>query len=1282
MPKYYSYNIIKDLYYDNVNFENESTLEEDVLKKYTNTENVESNEKYIELSDILTNVNGVHTYKLISSKDIDWENIYLPNSSVSDLNWGSFDKDRRWISDSPIHINDVYELMNVIDYLLCSCADLWSEINKLKFGNGNEIEIWFLKDASTEILKSNEIFSNDFKKGNTKGIQITYLDPTKYSSTLNIANFGIGTQFNTAGENASEYPIRRLILKYGNKNGIQGITREYQNDYIQSKAQSTSVQGQVVTIYGYKINNSDNNNEIKFFPGFNFDNFINTDKLKKVTEVVDNVNKKLKYNNIYFKSSRESNIYERIYCEFLENDNYILYYKDNSGSDLVKKIIYKSSDSINLNNYSEFSNANITSGHYYTVSSINYPWLFVCDEEFTLDLYVETPKIENKYEKSDKTITLYYYKDNNDINVNIYTENNTNNIVTKSEDLTQASSLLYDKNRYNIPDRTLINIDVSAKWISPNNNIKDDDEYLDYPVSIDDARNNYSTYYTYSHVDNNGQRVFTQLDYEEMVSWTDEATNKFTDTTNQNVVQLYIKNDHPYELKYNLSPNQLILQDNDYASVKQEINSIVTNNDIWKENNIIKINHELSNDFEQLKFNVDLEIEETSKVKGSSYTIPINLNKVHNPKLHYINWQDTYNEYMSYFDYDVYDITTTESNPPYCDFIAHSTQYGHKMYSAMNAFSLNSYVINGIYNNASNDYEFSYSQLSSNGNYILNFSYHPEHSYINLLGSNFTAGYLASKYNTTESIIKSTKIATIFNSGGSNINYNNISQSLFNIYDLGKNYRFEGGNDKNIKQGKYWDIDNGKLKYNINANRINTKTRYDNTSLNNISYFLNYKLSSNLFITDTYNYNHIRYNNSNEYFNNNIYNINTTLMNIYKTTYTTVYPVQVMKNLVSEQPIFIPIMYLDLLNSSMHPTDNELPSNTTTHKFDLNNNSDRQRYIQYINVWNDSNYYDTVTLNLQLKENLYRGLPFFNETNEATLNFKVKRCSDNAIIPSPTFEGKSWKTKLFVGQKYYLSNLIRGLTNNQYITNTISLGSYPEWNDTLQQYEIIDIYNQVSNFINYEDSRTYQYIDFIHKTNNQYDYDISKIAELNKFEISSIYITENNTNIDISNYSCMDIDKYLYTLKLDDTEINSLTSLLSFITTDYSTNNINILEPIVINISPSSIYGNTRYEGRVMTGIGARVQIIPLHRKKLNNNADGDPSFITIELPDPINSSSTIELELFKYDESETYKTYNSQSQTYTTIPKTTNKLHQQAVIEAFEAYNLFTDYIINQINN
>ena len=1308
MP-YYSYNIIKDLYYNSYEYpqpDNPATHEKIILEKY-----IKDDKSGIELPDILTNINGSHIYKLISSKDIDLDNAFLPNSTVSNKNWGSFDSSRRWNDDTPIYINDVYELMNVIDYLLCSCADLWSEINKLKYGGGNEIELWFLKDT-TEILKSSALVSADLRRGNTKNIPTTILNPKEYFINLNISDLAIGTQFYCLNEDKPRYPIRRLLVKKGNKNGIQGITNENQINYHEDKVQSTAFEGQVVSIYAYKINNGEN--QIKFFPGFNFDNYINSNKVYKGEDVVNLSTQKVKYNNIFFRLDKTKNEYKRVYCEFLtiqQNIGYILYYKD---SNEINQIIYisdniKSTFLNNISNYNEyiFNSNNWLGGHTYKEDDIDYPYLFICDDEFSVDLNIETPTIENKFEKTDKTITLYYYKANNDITVKIYSDNE-DIVFNKVEDTSQATSFLVNKERYNIPDNKDINFKITADWINYNSEIKYDDEYMDYPVFPNDEIDDATEYYTFNQVNNNGQREFQQFNSEQSLrEFANNIGNQFNDVNSNSVVQLYKKINEPYKLSYQFVTNQFILQDVDYDIVKQQVEEINSKSRLYLEGEnddksyILTINHILPDDYEQIKFNLNLEISETSKVKGVSQTLPINLNKVHNPKLHYINWQDTKQEYDSYFNFNVYYLNNNErellSNLSTMSSFIHDS----KMYELLYKYSINSYMINGIYNeDPENNSEFTNEQLESNDNNIITISYHPIKSIVNLLGSNMTCTYLYPKYKNKlpiqsfETFINS-YISEITNLDGDSI-YKYISndsgfelinqkaQSIFNIYNLGKNYRFKANNDLYTHPLNTTNIWENNYNYNINANSSNRKSNNQNYEDDIITYFLNYKIeiNNNLPATKTYYLGNIQYINTGDYFDNDIYHIKTNLFDIYKTTY--------LSNTfeTGRQSIFVPVAYMNITNSTFYPPSSVLPDNTN-HKYDLSINVDKQKYFNYVNSWGNETNIGTVDLKLKLQENLNKGVPFFKETNEVMMRFNIKRCTDfETTIKQPSsIRGK--EVKILINKKYYLSDLIDIILDSEDKYNTCSIGSYPQWNEENQRYDIIEINSQsinnirdnnnsIYNYINYIDDYT-KYIDISNIPTilrpflpdiSQYEiiYNFGKIAEVNKLKINDNFPRidgHDNTNNKYFEYN----DLNIFTLKLD--------NIGDLLTWNYNpSEGHDELNPIVLDIKIDKIFGNLQYSSLENFLQTPNVNITPIYRKKEQDDVTDQIIFPEFTLND-------ITIQLLNFDEDQTYYYKNGQEYLEIEKPEITQltdleqlpddiKEYKNNIINYFEQHNLY----------
>lgn len=1315
MP-YYSYNIIKKLYYNTYNFTydgetSNEDLEERVLEKY-----IKDDESGLEIPDILTNVNGAHVYKLISAKDIDWDNVFLPNSMVSSQNWASFDKDRKWDDDTPIHINDVYELLNAIDYLLYSCSELWSEINKLKYGTGKETKLWFLKDTFS-ILNSDDISEEGNKKGNKYNIGITVLDPTKPATVVNIPDFSIGTTFYPSGNESgsTDKPaIRRIFITRGNKNGIQGFTNELQTDYNYDKSQTAITEGEMITIYAYKINNG--NNEIKFFPGFNFDNYINSNKVYKAKDIIDVNNKKLKYNNVYFRINKTENEYARVYCEFLRLNSktgYILYYKDNT-NDKKNQIIYISDnisnelpDNLHLDDFNILPDNNLLNGHSYEENNKVYPWFFVCNDEFTIDLTVETPQIGNTFEIASKTITLYYYKDENEIKTNIYINDDINKGIKKVTDTTQNSSLLDNKQRYNIPDNTDVNIKIDATWINNNPDILYDDEYMDYPVfSNDITSEDYDKYYIYNTI-NNDKRVFTEVTDD----FINNQGNKFNDINSNVVLQLYRKNEHPYKLSYEISPNQFIVQDIPYADVKNEINKINSENHLYlhqDEDNtyILTLNHLLPDTYEQIKFDLNLEIEETSKVKGTTYKLPINLNKVHNPKLHYINWQDTSYEYNSYFNFDVYEGTSPIDNTGNGRFPSFPDS---KMFRLCYNYSINSYMVNGIYN-VNKDYAFTEQELESNTdtNPII-ISYHPTKSIVNLIGSNMTIAYLYNKEKRGQNSHANYANSYISNSYilNNNGDYQDIKyyllpkdnfdlikinqQSLFNIYNLGKNFRFNSNNNKYVHPTSN-NIPQNVIKYNINASSSIRNSTDNDIKSDNIAYFLNFKISNNNELVKTYYIDNIEYTNQYKYFDNTIYTIKTDLFNIYKTTYATHYATSNSEN----AAIFTPICYMNINTSSFMPINsNNLPSNNETHQYDLTNDTDKQKYKNYIESWasdnnNELNNLKLTYINLKLQENLDRGIPFFNETNEATTYFKVKRYTnsgENSLIKGRIISGKN--VKILLNKKYYLTDLINVLpeTDDKYKTSYI--GSYPEWNEEKNKYEIIEIYDQnewpiiktlsgpsessTFIYINYKDD----YLKYISNETNISDsmvnslipekykniYNFLKLAEINKLSMNLPTSSDNSYQFDdLGLFKLLDIPNNLI----------------------YNDNGLNQIELI---IPINKIYGNLRYGDKNTSNAIPKVNIIPVYREKNNDSLVNSELFIEKTIQKSDNSQITIQI--LNFDESKKYyykdgeeykeivKPVITISESGISIPDNFDQLlrnYKKDIINYFEANNLYPE--------
>lgn len=718
--EYYAYNLIKSLYYSD---RSDLGNEKDILENFSYKNTIE---KYmgnlIEMPDRLANVNGNHIYKLLSSKDIDWENAFLPNTVVPDENWGSFDETRRWPSNTPIHINDVYELMNLIDYLFCACEDLWSEVNKLKYGDGVNNKIWFIVNCTNPLglSEANRLTSDAFKKNSlivTQNIKKINLTPLKYFATItdsqslngaSLDNFGMSTLFHvTAGEDAHDKKITRYFDREWGRRGLTATVSPMEKESISMASSQINQNGIIVSIYGYQIGD-----DLHFYPGYNINNFFKrnsqaTDIGGLVTDpsrIVDVANHKLLYEDVYFRINRTT--YSKVYIEFLynfknspSNQPYILYYKD---EELNKKVvIYYTKEQVNGTNELGLGITYIPANLFTNILNTNYyingfnqanpvfevsenvniiysnsshnlsealPILYVTSDEFSATLRVSTPK-SILFNDTKTGIQLYYYKAENKMNVEIKTiPEDKNKNLKPNIDLQQANSVLYNPSRYNIPDTREVYITSYANYIADGNEenplgLKLDDEYIDRLILSDEittAITNYDKWYVGTeNLNADGKRQFTNFTTsQQLENFFNDQSNQMIDYgTNSTCFQLYEKIEDPYNLSYEVNANSLIKQDltyyiNDTIGDKTYVTKIVSyisDNCISKISyRDIKFSYKLPPDVEQVKFDINLRINETSKVKEISYNIPINLNKIHYPWIHYVNSQDIDYEICEY----------------------------------------------------------------------------------------------------------------------------------------------------------------------------------------------------------------------------------------------------------------------------------------------------------------------------------------------------------------------------------------------------------------------------------------------------------------------------------------------------------------------------------------------------------------------------------------------------------------------------------------------------------
>ena len=890
MNQYYAYNVINELYSMNLNDE------ESILNRYASPD--ENIGIPLELPDRITNVNGNHNYKLLSAKDINFNNVLLPNSIISENNWGSFDENRRWASGAPVYINDVYELMNVIDYLLCVSEDLWDEINKIKYSDGLIANLWFINDLNGSISSTNAINGTQFTSKNSN--YAVLLNPKTYYTTLpqsTMANFGIATEFN---ENDIDYPIIRKVLQQQNKrNGIQAyIEYEYTEGY--SKTQNENVEGRIVPIYGYPIGN-----ELHFYPMFNIDNFFKSslDDINNYDSLIDYTKMKLKY-DLYFRimdKTTNKSTFEKIYIDFLYSNwenigrPYILYFIDSNNK---RQIIYIHTENGGVNktvegisrdllNYSEYINYfyyynTITDSFepkidefgyelevYSSRDGLQYPYLYHISDSSRISLYVQTPN-SNSFSLISNTLDIQYFKNINSLTANIKLPND--NIISSTEDKEQKNALLYSPQRYNIPDNTDINIDVTGNFLKNNEeSIKFDDEYIDVFVEshLDNEQNMFfvssdaeaQEYYYYNGLDENGKRKFVQFQ-------TATELNTFFNSDNNNAItvnnidsikcaHVYKKNNDAYQLKYKVTTNSLLNQINDYSVVVEQAaniqNNIVLN--YTSNKHTIILNYDLPGQLEQIKFDLNLYVDETSKVQSTNLSIPFSLNKMHQPCIQFINKEiieqeiKDYSIYLTYTfgdrpDNNIYDYKYTNKVIPggqTNSFLIYGVAYTKTNQDLIQGINdendqfnnfqeLYTYVIERKYNNfVKKDYnnvnvrtdilahidndrrytelnylnsleetfeqQYTYDNSISNMNNLI-ISYHPSNSILNLFGGSLFENYLRSISTQANNMVEKQALAyfdgVTYYPALNNEQYITF-KNIFSINGLGFNYRLHGG---------------------------------------------------------------------------------------------------------------------------------------------------------------------------------------------------------------------------------------------------------------------------------------------------------------------------------------------------------------------------------------------------------------------------------------------------------------------------------------------------------
>ena len=1115
--EYLAYNIIQKMYYPN-EIENKYN-EEYIMNKYSmndsnlifganndddNDNNDEllatSNYSYIEIPDRLTNINGSHIYKLISSKDIDWENVLLNYSAVPNSNWGDFDEQRRWSNTDngkAITINDVYELMNVIDYLLCSCENLWDEINKLKYNKEVEKLLFYVinaDDADVLSLDSNQIkeIPEEYK---------TYLDPYNNDTFLtnSLSHFGMATEIY---HDTAKYML--YCVQEGKGQIIPGIALNDTKQYSSNPSSFKTKNGISTIIYGNNLYN-----EIRLYPGSNIYNFINN-RQQPLTSIIDTENKKFKYENVYCADYLTNNntigdipFFREVYIDFYKSDNneynnYMIYYLEND----IKYIIYKIGDMpSNPHDYQNNNQYNIRRINDYDFSNENTSNIFSPLQKLTLWnnsgellLYTFSDEYSAKFRISTQgnissiptmsiDINLKYYKRQNTINSNIYIKENNNEetLVKPIVDMNEENNILYNntKLRYNIPSNLNILIKTTASYLDTNNKSANENNQLLLDNVYEDImlykiKNNNNTQYVdqYNNIIDNTQNLYTvsvvNKNNTKELQFTQKTVADYgnfiqlNDSNDQDFAIIYKKIENPYKLSYSLDVNTYLLQEEkDFNNCKRIINDISNSIQYNPDTSELSFSYDLQN-LEQIKFNLNLSIDETPKIKGISYTLPINLNKIYYPTINFIsnslvneelNNYDKNNLYKkivlssttrSSFDnnslgirYDRYDYDSN-NNSSYYKLLSKifTYEYDKKKDIIGNHYDL----ISLLYGN--ND-DINYSSLSYKDEITYNINYNSSginknsyfmtyydisYSYISLLGSYFT-----------KKVLPTNEYLTYF----TYIDNNTHAYYMFNIYNLSANYRPKGGDDTwminddqspnivtNFEQYRYY------THYSSYANSVKN-------NLNNLAYFIDVNIYNDGF-NQTYKENIYSNTIKSERFE--IFKDQFKLYNFNEEISTTGTTDPNSFTLNNSSISYVPILSMHLLKSTFNP--GIIPNSDTidgASYFDLNNSTN---YSTFINIWDSSepnnntlDKYFTSTIKLQLMQNRTRDLPFFEQSNIAETNIKILRkkplisdtTTEHLLIRS-LFDNDVSQNKILyfdINKKYYMADLFNISQNDR-----------------------------------------------------------------------------------------------------------------------------------------------------------------------------------------------------------------------------------------------------------
>ena len=1136
--EYSAYNLINTIFYPEDSFteeENGPSKEVQVLNMYgagsTDNDALENiSTSYIEFPDRITNVNGAHIYKLISSKDIDWENAFLKFSAVNEKNWGSFDKKRRWLSDTSIYVNDVYELFNVIDYLLCSCEDLWSEINKLKYKGESDVLLYFVENATSSNTLGNEINESIFKTDEKK----TYLDPYQYYTLLKIENFGIATEIYKEGESFTLF----MPEQYSNHvltGNASPASINYSNGVSSAK---TNEGGVIVIIYGNKIKDS-----IRLYPGSYIANFLNGDNIKNATSnsngVVDIANHKLLYSSIYCRDKNNPIKLHQISIDFLKTpnsesyDDYALYYLANN----KKHIIYISNpeliDSIKdeyegiINNSIDYLSyvdgaEETDSNHNHRlreVQNIQQPCLYVLQDEFKSKLQLSTVGNDiGTIPQKMIDIDIYYYKRENDLTVTNISVDNTS--ITRVKDTSENNNILYSnylgatQGRYNIPASKTVKINYTATYIDTNPQIKLDDEYEDVMVfEADGVIYSNNEYYKYNtnqviiggnNATDNHKRNFdlnTKNDYSSI-----EDNNIFHDLNKKPFKILYHKLQNPYSLSYTITSNSLLTNSN--VEIAQSLQNAITkieNNEQDNQYSYLQFTHNLPDGVEQVKFDLELKIKETSKVKECSVQLPFNLNKIYSPTINFISY-DVNREQLAHANFSknlliVPNPTQPGQNNVWTDDLDNNqevkTMTLEEIYNEEYQFRndgkfvdlpttiYGDTVFNDITTACSlNDYSYSNTKETNKEFYMF---YDDSYRSISLLGNNYVQKKLPKGSYLGYALINNVEAYYIFNINNLSYNYTPYCKGTY-YYHTAYNAELNQNLNVSKKSAQLLDMHNtSHYDELIYDSYVNATQNLNENNQTNLTYFLNVKIDKNKSVSYSNEDNTTQMfygDQALEWISTPSNIIHTPCFDIVRTSYELTTIEEQKPQGESSWPFpansrkittYIPVAYLYLNRSSFAPSDLPDYDQTTDNayykfSFDTHENNeifgDQIKYNNFINSWSEatpiaSNYNDMI-LHLKLKENYNSSTPpYFYESNDAAFNFKILKSSyiitsgNDPATSSLVIISNIDPAVLYIdyNQYYFLSDLIK---INKNILD-IPIGCMPWYDGSTKMYKCRDI---------------------------------------------------------------------------------------------------------------------------------------------------------------------------------------------------------------------------------